>query len=358
MPPINVKLKSNSVRSYPIVVKNGLLGQVAGRLKTHLKKPKPGQKHVIITDHHVKKLYGTKLQRQLEKAGLKTVLIAIPAGEKSKTLGQLEKITAEMVLKRVSRDDYVIALGGGVIGDMSGFAAAVYMRGLPFIQIPTTLLAMVDAAIGGKTGVNLKSGKNLIGCFHQPQMVLIDPKFLKTLPPKEFRNGMAEIIKHALIQDPVLFNYLEKNTRQILSHQPLALNKIIVQSCRIKARIVEKDEKENRLRMILNYGHTLGHALEKLSNYRLPHGDCVSIGIQLINQITTQKKLLPQTTTSRIEKLLQAYDLPTQPPKNISLKKLLQTAQTDKKVRANQINFVILRKIGQTQIVPQKKLGL
>ncbi len=293
--------------------------------------------YCIITDENVYKHYKKDLPEEVD-------VIVKPAGEDLKKLKNIEIAAERLVNLGLDRGSCLIALGGGVIGDFTGFLAATYMRGIPYIQIPTTLLAMIDSSIGGKTGVNLPSGKNLVGAFHQPLKTLIDPEFLKTLPQKELKNGIAETIKHACISDPELFKFLEKNHKKILAKDTGTLNKLIAQSARVKIKIVEKDEKEKGLRMLLNYGHTIGHAVEKASNYRLSHGEAVAIGIHQINLLKNAKD------TDRIEKLLKLYKLPTKIPSNISRDKVMKLTKHDKKNRDGKTTFIVLDKIGKAHI--------
>lgn len=334
---IKVRLKKDSYKiefcSFAQVAKN-------------LDKNPLGQKYAIITDHKVKKLYAESLKKELKKSGIIAEIFSFPSGEKNKTLQTIEKLAEQMLAKEFDRKDAIIALGGGVVGDIAGFLASIYLRGIPFIQIPTTLLAMVDSAVGGKTGVDLESGKNLIGTFNQPKAVYIDPTHLKTLPKNQLRSGLAEVIKYGVIKDKKLFKYLEKNLDQIFALQPQALNHIIERSLEIKAKIVQKDEKESHLRMILNYGHTYGHALEKISNYTLLHGYAISIGMILANQIALDKNLLKPTEAERIKNLLKQAGLPVSTMHKIDASHL----KNDKKRSGNKIKFILPTKIGRVQI--------
>lgn len=229
-------------------------------------------------------------------------IITFEEGEKSKRLSVVESLAEKMVEKEFTRKDAIIALGGGVVGDIAGFLASIYFRGIPYIQIPTTLLAMVDSSIGGKTGVDMECGKNLIGTTTQPIAVFIDTNYLKTLPVKQIRNGLAEIIKYGIIADQKLFKFIEQNLNKIFAHEEKAINYIIKRSVEIKVKIIEEDEKEKGKRMLLNYGHTYGHALERLSGYTLLHGYAISIGMVIINDIAIKKKLLKKAEAERIKK--------------------------------------------------------
>jgi 3-dehydroquinate synthase len=322
-------------------MERGLLSRIPEYLKkiAHDRIP---QRYCIITDHTVKKLFGTNLQKSLKKASIDADLISIPAGENQKTLATVEKIIHQMLEKKFDRSSCILTLGGGVIGDIGGFTASIFMRGIPYIHIPTTLLAMVDSSIGGKTGVDTQKGKNLIGSIYQPKAVFIDPDLLKTLPEKEFKNGFVELIKHAIIQNKKLFQFIEKNVAKLKNSE--ILNKIMIQSLQIKVRIIEKDEKEKNLRMILNYGHTLGHAIEKANNYKLSHGEAVAIGATLINAFCVKKNWMPKKDAERINAIFQHIGIPTALPKKLSIKKIFEALQSDKKFMCDEKNFNELAK--------------
>jgi 3-dehydroquinate synthase len=300
----------------------------------------------VITDSKVKKLYGDKLVWNLRKNGLKAEIFSFPHGEKSKNLGTVEKLSNSLVEKSFDRASCVIALGGGVVGDIAGLVASTFMRGIPIIQIPTTLMAMLDSSIGGKTGVNLKAGKNLFGTFHMPEAVLIDPYFLKTLPIRHLRNGLAEAIKYGVIQDKKLFNYIDKNIENLLKLDLKKLETVINKCAKIKLEIVEKDPEEKDLRRILNYGHSFGHVLEKRSDYTLLHGFAVSLGMVLANQKAVEMKLLDQEDASCIKNLLKKAGLPVYTMHKPTLKNLIH----DKKTTQNHVNLVLPTKIGQVTI--------
>ncbi len=337
-------------RSYCIYQEKGLLKKIPGLLK----KEKFANRCAVICDSNVARLYGPEFVTALKKAGIKAVLIKLKAGENSKNFHTIEKLLNTLLAKRFTRTDGVIALGGGVTGDIAGFVASIFMRGIPFIQIPTSLLAMVDASIGGKTGINLTYGKNLAGTFYQPKAVFIDTELLKTLPKNEFLNGFAEIIKYGVIADDKLFRILEKNQKYVLSSNHKILNNIIIQCCKIKASIIEKDEKEIDKRMILNYGHTAGHAIEKLSAYKLSHGRSIAMGMRIINKIALIRHMLKKEDVERINNLLNSYDLKDDFRKIFRDKKapqkLWSIIQNDKKMRSSKINFIIPVSIGKTII--------
>lgn len=343
---IKVNLKSEPKKSYKIVIENG----ITNRIPKDLKKMKLGNKYAIITDSKVCKLYGFSFARFLRNNNIECEIFSFPEGEKSKNLKTIETLATQMIEKKFDRKDAIIALGGGVAGDAAGFLSSIYMRGIPYIHLPTTLLSMVDSAIGGKTGVDLPDGKNLLGTFHQPKAVFIDPNYLKTLPKTQIRNGLAEIIKYGVIKDKNLFETIEKNLSKILSLEPKIMNKIIEQSIRIKAQIIEKDEKEKGDRMLLNYGHTYGHAIEKSSGYKLLHGYAISIGMILANRLAVEKKLLNKKTADRIRNLLSKAGLPIATMKIPTLKDL----ESDKKKHGDKINFILPTQIGKAIIFAEK----
>lgn len=318
---------------------------------------KIGERFAILTDSHLKKL-GEELRGRMRSAGLKTNLFVVPAGEQTKTFAFVEKICRSFVNAGMKRDSVLLGLGGGVIGDLGGFVASIFMRGIPFINIPTTLLAMADSSIGGKTGVDLPEGKNLIGTFWNSQLVIMDPLLLKTLSEREFRNGLAEVIKHSIIADTKFFGFLRKNAAAVLSQKPAILKKMILWSVRIKQRIVEKDEKESvkktngHSRMLLNYGHTVGHALEVLSDFKLPHGEAVSIGMIAENRVAVGKNLLREKSAQEIFELLKRYRLPTKIPSEYSPSEIDRTLSLDKKNIGGKLYFALPTKIGYAKVVP------
>lgn len=343
MPKIRVKLKTNP---YDVMVGAGILKSLGKRIK------KMGKRQVvIITDPLVNSLYGKAVRKGLK--GIATHTIVVPRGEKHKTLYVASAIYDRMIAAKVHRDALIIALGGGVIGDLAGFVAATYMRGIDLIQVPTTLLAQVDAAIGGKTGVNHKAGKNLIGAFYQPKLVYIDVDTLKTLPARELKTGLAEVIKYGVIKSPRLFALLEKNPKST----PALWQKIVVECVRIKAQVVEKDEKElSGYRMILNFGHTIGHAIESQTEYKaFTHGEAVALGMVAAAVISYYLKLISKEGAVRIASLIGAFRLPVKA--KLSIKKIMKSLLLDKKVRKGKVKFVLVKRIGQIVIkdnVPEK----
>lgn len=312
-----------------------------------------GQKALLVSNPAIFRRYGEQVMTSLTESGLQVAHCLLPAGERYKTLASIQKIYDAALSHRLERSSTVIALGGGVIGDMAGFAAATWLRGIAFVQLPTSLLAMVDAAIGGKTGVNHPQGKNLIGAFHQPRLVLIDPLVLASLPPREFRAGMAEVIKYGVIRDAELFAQLEaaKRLDQQRYIDAALLQEILSRSCQAKADVVSQDEKEAGLRAILNYGHTIGHAVESLTGYRLVnHGEAVAIGMVAAGRIAVELGLWDQTAADRQHLLIQKAGLPVHIPSNLDIDKIVAVLQTDKKVLSGQVRFVLPTRIGHAMV--------
>ncbi len=349
MPIVKLRLKEKQNKSHKIYIEPG----ITEKIPEILKKMKIGKKYAIITDSVVHKLFGYTLLRQLRKHGIEGKIISFKKGEKSKNLETVEKLAEEMIKHGFDKKDAVIALGGGVVGDIGGFLGSIYMRGIPYIHIPTTLLAMVDSAIGGKNGVDLVCGKNLIGTIIQPKVVFIDINFLKNLPEKQIRSGLAEVIKYGVIKDKKLFNFLEHNMDKILKKDNKALKKILRRSIKVKVDIVRKDEKEQTgLRAILNYGHTYGHALEKLSGYKLLHGYAISIGMVIANKIAIKKGLMKEKDAERIKKLLKTAGLPITTLKKPTNKDI----QSDKKKEGDYINLILPKRIGKVITYKEKCL--
>lgn len=334
-----------------IIIQNGSFEKIPHLVKSF------GERFAILTDSHLKKL-GEELREKMRKAGLRTHLLVILPGEQTKTLSFAEKVCRSLVNSGMKRDSALLGLGGGVIGDLAGFAASIFMRGIPFVSVPTTTLAMADASIGGKTGVDLPEGKNLVGTFSQPRLVIMDPLLLKTLTEREFRNGLAEIIKHGIIADAKFFGFLRKNAAAILARKPKILEKMIRRSVGIKQRIVGKDEKESvkikgaHSRMLLNYGHTVGHALEVLSDFTLPHGEAVSIGMVAENRVAVGKNLLREENAKRILEVLKSYGLPTKISSQYSASEINRALALDKKNINGKLYFALPTKIGHAKIVP------
>ena len=334
-------------RSYAIKVGGGLLS----RLGAECAQLKLGQRCAVITDSNVGKKFAKAALQSLSASGFQPVLITIPAGEKSKRLAVVEKCFDQLAAHRLERKSFIVVLGGGVVGDLAGFVAATYLRGIPFVQVPTTLLAQVDSSVGGKTGVNLKAGKNLVGVFYQPQLVLCDLDTLKTLPKREYVSGLAEIIKYGVIYDAILFAQLERNLPKLLQRDVPTLRSVIARCCEIKADVVGQDETESGLRAILNFGHTIGHAIENSSGYgKFLHGEAIAIG-QVAAAKLSQKILgLPSGDAERIEKLFVQVGLPVKIKLNTARrKKLLAAMKLDKKASGGEVKFVLAEKIGRVK---------
>lgn len=335
-------------QSYDISIAPGGLGYLGDWMQPL----KLGERVLLVSNPMIFRRYGEQAIASLSAAGFQVAHCLLPAGERYKTLASLQKIYDAALSHRLERSSTIVALGGGVVGDMAGFAAATWLRGIAVVQVPTSLLAMVDASIGGKTGVNHPQGKNLIGAFHQPRLVLIDPQVLSTLPPREFRAGLAEVIKYGVIADAELFNQLEATKRlDQLRYIPDTLQQeILTRSCQAKAQVVSEDERESGRRAILNYGHTIGHAVESLTGYRLVnHGEAVAIGMVAAGQIAVELGLWDQTCAKRQQVLIEKAGLPTQLPK-ISIDDILAALLTDKKVISGKVRFVLPTKIGHVDI--------
>lgn len=347
-------------QSYEIAIAKGAIDQI-GQGMADLK---IGKKILVVSNPVIFKHYGQRVLDGLAQAGFQATSCILPAGERYKTPATLQKIYDAALAQRLERSSCLVALGGGVIGDMTGFAAATWLRGIAVVQVPTSLLAMVDAAIGGKTGVNHPQGKNLIGAFHQPRWVVIDPDVLKTLPAREFRAAIAEVIKYGVIWDSTLFELLEQAKRldQLRYVTPELLHEILNRSCQAKAHVVSKDEKEAGLRAILNYGHTIGHAVESLTGYRaVNHGEGVAIGMVAAAELAIlQGDALSKTNpvwdrqaADRQVALIQKAGLPTMLPAGLSIEAILDSLQTDKKVKDSKVRFVLPTQIGAATVTDQ-----
>lgn len=315
-----------------------------------------GQKVLVVSNPIVFRRYGEQVMASLRQAGFQAAHHLLPAGERYKTLNSIQKVYDTALTHHLERSSTIVALGGGVVGDMSGFAAATWLRGIHFVQVPTSLLAMVDAAIGGKTGVNHPQGKNLIGAFHQPRLVLIDPQVLQTLPAREFRAGMAEVIKYGVIWDAELFAQLEAAKR--LDQQRYVseelMQTILTRSCQAKAHVVSQDEKEAGLRAILNYGHTIGHAVESLTGYKVVnHGEAVAIGMVAAGQIAVELGMWEAGATQRQQALIEKTGLPIKLPPGMDIEAIVAALQTDKKVEAGKVRFVLPTAIGAVKVTDQ-----
>jgi 3-dehydroquinate synthase len=351
---ISVPLPQNQ---YNVVLAAGGLSQIGALLQDPGLVSLPlGKKILIVSNPQIWKQYGETVSNSLVTAGFDVTCCILPAGERYKTLRSVEKIFDSALAHRLERSSTMMALGGGVIGDMTGFAAASWLRGIAVVQIPTTLLSMVDASIGGKTGVNHPQGKNLIGAFHQPKLVLIDPETLNTLPVREFRAGMAEVIKYGIIWDADLFEQLEDSSRidQRRYFSTELLLDMLRRSCQAKVDVVSQDEKESGLRAILNYGHTIGHAIESLTHYRMfNHGEGVGLGMIAIGNIATRLKLWSEDCRDRQFRLIRKVGLPTQLPASFETEAVLEMLTADKKVQAGRVRFIVPKGIGTVEITDE-----
>ncbi len=342
MPLIHLKTPS---ASYDITIGSGLLRTLSSRLKK-LKAGKPFRTF-IVTSPEIWGLWGTRV---LESFADQPTVLFLPAGEQHKRLRTVESLTEELAAAGADRDSLLLAFGGGVVGDVTGFLAAIYMRGLSYVQIPTTLLAQVDSSIGGKTGVNLAAGKNLVGSFHHPLAVFIDTDVLGTLPPAELRAGLQESIKAGIIRDKKLFAYLERNAAAVLAADPAALTHVVAASVRVKADVVASDERESGLRMILNYGHTIGHAIEAATRYRqLLHGEAVGWGSIAATRLGLERKLISETEANRIIHLILRYGPLSR--FQATAQKLVTLTASDKKNRSGTLSFILPTGIGSVKIV-------
>lgn len=342
MKTIQVNLDKKTVRSYGIHIGTEILDRMA----MILAKDEKVKRHVIVTDTRVDALHGKRVQEALEKADLRIDRIAVPAGEAAKGMESVLEIAGKLTCLGADRSSVLIALGGGVVGDLAGFVASIYMRGIPVIQVPTTLLAQVDSSIGGKTAVDTEAGKNLLGSFHQPAGVFIDCAFLGTLPEDQFRSGLAEVIKYGVIESPSLLNEIEAAARAGRLRDPAFLGKIVEASCRIKKGFVEFDERDQGLRRMLNFGHTVGHAVEAASEYALSHGEAVAIGMVAATRISERMHHLPAADVRRIESVIRAVGLPDRIPEGLDPEEILSRMAFDKKKEGAAIHFVLLRKPG------------
>ena len=328
---------------YPIVVESGALGRLAVLARDHAR----AHSYAVVTDENVAPHYLSSIRAALSTETRQAHTVVIPAGEQHKTREQWASISDSLLSRAFGRDTTIVALGGGVIGDLAGFVAATYMRGVPVIQIPTTLLSMVDASVGGKTAVDTPAGKNTIGAFHPPSLVIIDPATLTTLPTRELRSGLAEVIKHGVIADAGELNAVRLIAPDLLGGKlPLALAPLIERSVRIKARIVAADERELGLRKVLNFGHTVGHGVEAASEYSLLHGEAIAIGMVAEAELAERQGIAERGTRKSIDSVLAATNLPTRLPAELDHERVLALMQSDKKRRGNSLEYALPRRIG------------
>ena len=333
-------------RSYDILIAEGTLSRVGSMLQPLVK----GKRVAIVTDANVGPLYADALRQSLESSDFTARVFTVPAGEPSKCARELEKLWDAFVGFDMDRNSTVVALGGGVVGDLAGFAAATYMRGIRCVQIPTTMLACVDSSVGGKTAIDLEAGKNLVGAFHQPTVVVIDPAMLKTLPKRELIAGLAEVIKHGMIMDAAFFEQLESDMEGLLALDADVTAEVIRRNCELKAQVVAEDERESGRRAILNYGHTVGHAVELLGGNALVHGEAVAIGMAVESVVAERLGMIAADVTTRQNALLALAGLPTKVT-DIATDDVLKTMRHDKKARAGKLNLVLPTRIGAVEIV-------
>ena len=335
---ISLQLKNDD---YTVIVGSGLLEQTATLIeeRTAIR----SRKAAIVTDSNVGPLYAAKVEATLKAAGIETCLVTVPAGEASKSMEQVTEVSRRMLRAGLDRKSFLVALGGGVVGDLAGFAAAIFQRGIPCVQIPTTIVSQVDSSVGGKTGVNTPEGKNLLGAFHQPRLVLADVDTLGSLPEREFNEGFAEIIKHAAIRDESLLDLVEKKD-EIHDH----LIELVARNVAIKAAVVEEDEKETTgTRALLNFGHTIGHGIEAAGGYgRFLHGEAISLGLVAAIRLSIEASTLSPEDGERLIAALSTYQLPTKLADDITDETILSSLRRDKKFEAGEIRFVLLERLG------------
>jgi 3-dehydroquinate synthase len=336
----NVRVELGS-RSYEVLIGAGLLDSLGDQLQ----KLQAGRRCAVISDSNVAPLYAEQVLHSLRSVGFEPLLLTVPAGERSKSMPQVTEICEKLATSGFDRSSWIVALGGGVIGDLAGFAASIYYRGIPFVQIPTSVVAQVDSSVGGKTGVNAKAGKNLIGSFHQPKLVVADVQTLESLPEREFLEGFAEIIKHAIIRNEALF-------AQLGDFDKTQLVDLIARNVEIKAGIVSADETETKgQRALLNFGHTIGHGIENAAGYgRYLHGEAISLGIVAAARLSVKKAGLSQEACDQILLRLKQFKLPQKLPPDISTETILSALETDKKFVNGQIRFVLCPKIGDAMV--------
>jgi 3-dehydroquinate synthase len=334
-------------RSYPIFIGERILSELGG----YCARLELGRRCAIVSDTHVARRYAKTAIASLKGAGFDPVLLAVPPGETSKSLKMVGRCYDQLARHRLERKSFIVALGGGVVGDLAGFVAATYLRGIPFVQAPTSLLAQVDSSVGGKVGVNLKAGKNLVGAFHQPRFVLCDLAALATLSAREFRAGLGEVIKYGIIYDEALFAQLERDLPRLLARDPEVLAGVVARCCQIKAEVVQQDETETGLRAILNFGHTIGHAIEAISGYgKYLHGEAIAIGQTAAAKLSVRASGLPSEEAARIERLFARAGLPTAIQLPAARRRaLIEAMRLDKKVSGGEIKFVLARRIGHVE---------
>jgi 3-dehydroquinate synthase len=339
---IHVPIREQRDASYDILIGGALLAQLPALVARHC----PAARYAVITDSQVAALYGEQTVSRLRDGGLAAERFEFPAGEWNKTRHAWASLSDQMLAAQFGRDCAVIALGGGVVGDVAGFVAATYLRGVRYVQVPTTLLAMIDSSIGGKTGVDVPAGKNLLGAFHQPRLVVVDPEVLASLPRAQLIAGMAEAVKHGVIADAEYFAFLEASHGRALARDPAAIDRLVTRSIEIKAAVVADDERELGRRAILNFGHTVGHAVEATTKYTLLHGEAVAIGMAYEARLAEALTIAAPGTAQRIRSLLERVGLPLERPAGAGVEDLLLAMRLDKKARAATVRFALPQTVG------------
>ncbi len=350
-----VNLNRKTGNSYEIHIGDAILDRMA----MILAKNNWAERYVIVTDTQIEALHGDRVQKAMENTDLRVERVTVPPGEAAKEIKTVLSVTEKLTAIRADRQTALIALGGGVIGDLTGFAASIYMRGIPVIQIPTTLLAQVDSGIGGKTGVDTQWGKNILGTFHQPKGVFVDIDFLRTLPDDQFTSGLAEVVKYGAIDSPALLDDLEAAAAGRSFREQAFLERIVGTACRIKKGFVELDERDHGLRRVLNFGHTIGHAVEAASGYTLSHGESVAIGMVAAAGLSEELHHLPADDRRRIVSVIRALGLPDRLPGNLDLDEIRARIARDKKKKEETVRFVLLKKLGVPIVngsIPEKML--
>ncbi|MCI5222427.1 MAG: 3-dehydroquinate synthase [Candidatus Electrothrix sp. AR4] len=336
-------------RSYPIRISSGLLADIG----SDLRKKNIGTKYAVISDDTVAELYGEQFMQSLADSDIQSELITFPHGEENKNMQTVTDLASELAKRGFDRADALIALGGGVTGDIAGFLASIYMRGIPFVQVPTTLLSQVDSSVGGKTGVDIPEGKNLVGIFYQPKAVYIDPDVLQTLPIDELRGGLAEVIKYGVIHDADFFTFLKKNRDAVFSLKQGVITRLIARCCEIKAWVVEQDEREGGLRRILNFGHTIGHAVEAASDFQISHGKAVAVGMCAAAQLAAKTGCLAEEDVLAVHDLIKLYDLPVSIPTELDREAIKKYLLNDKKTVGGRVFYILPEAVGKVVITDQ-----
>jgi len=337
---VRVKLAGGGDNSYDVSVSNGIFGKIPDLLPL-------AAYYAVVADDRVARLYGAQLIELIKKAGLKCDIYTFKSGERNKNRNVKTRLEDKLFAGNLGRDGCIIALGGGVTGDLAGFVAATYMRGIPFVQVPTTLLAMVDASVGGKVAVDTPAGKNMVGAFHQPKGVFIDPALLASLPKRQVRAGLAEVVKHAVVADNGFFNTLYKKSEKLLESDFDTYEPVLAKNCSIKAAVVSKDEREGNYRQVLNYGHTAAHAVEKLSGFKTLHGEAVALGMAVEGTVAKKMGIFPEGDLERQNELLDRLGFKLKLPRGVRPEEVVTAMRSDKKVKNGKIRMALPERIGK-----------